>query len=129
MAGQLTIATLSDGVNSTSSTNCIKGSAKAWVNFNGTGGTIRSSYNVSSITVSATGQFLVNLTTAMADINYSVIASSSSSATNAALGANIMTGTPWSVLAPTTTQFGVVTPISTTAATALTYNCVAVFGN
>lgn len=78
MAGQLTISTLSDGTNSTSSTNCIQGSAKAWVNFNGnTGGvpSIRSSYNVSSVTTSGTGQYAINLTNALADANYSSPAS------------------------------------------------------
>lgn len=48
--------------------------AKAWVNFNGTTspGTIRSSYNVSSVTKNGTGDYTVNFTTAMADANYSV---------------------------------------------------------
>jgi hypothetical protein len=49
--------------------------AKAWVNFNGTTspGTIRSSYNVSSITKNAVGEYTVNFATAMADANYSVL--------------------------------------------------------
>ena len=48
--------------------------AKAWVNFNGTTspGTIRSSYNVSSVTKNGTGDYTVNFATAMADANYSV---------------------------------------------------------
>jgi len=67
--------TLSDGTNTTSSTNAIKGSAKAWVNFDGTTAspsTIRASYNVSSITKNGTGDYTVNFTTALADTNYSV---------------------------------------------------------
>jgi hypothetical protein len=77
MAGTLTISTLSDGTNSTSSTNCIQGSAKAWVNFNGTGTVaIRASYNVSSITDNGTGDYMVNFTTAMPDANYSAVATS-----------------------------------------------------
>ena len=49
--------------------------AKAWVNFNGTTspGTIRSSFNVSSITKVGTGEYTVNFATAMADANYSVL--------------------------------------------------------
>jgi hypothetical protein len=71
MAGTLTISTLSDGTNSTSSTNCIRGTAMAWVNWNGvTTPVIRSSYNVSSITRNSTGVYLINLTNAMADTNY-----------------------------------------------------------
>ena len=75
MAGTLTISTLSDGTNSTSATNCIQGSAKAWVNFNGVGGaSIRSSYNISSITYNGTGDYTINFTNAMTDANYSVVA-------------------------------------------------------
>jgi hypothetical protein len=74
MAGTLTISTLSDGTNSTSSTNCIQGSAKAWVNFNGTSGAspvIRTSFNVSSVTRNGTGDYTVSFTTAMPNANYS----------------------------------------------------------
>jgi hypothetical protein len=76
MAGTLTISTLSDGTNSTSTTNCIQGSAKAWASFNGTTSpaTINASYNVSSITRSATGLFVVNMTNAMSDTNYAISA-------------------------------------------------------
>lgn len=46
--------------------------AKAWVNFNGTGTVaIRASGNVSSITDNGTGNYTVNFTTAMTDANYS----------------------------------------------------------
>ena len=71
MAGTLTISTLSDGTNSTSSTNCIQGSAKAWVNFDGNTGTIAKAYNVSSITKTTTGTYTVNFTNAFSDANYS----------------------------------------------------------
>ena len=48
-----------------------QGSAKAWVNFNGTGTVaIRASFNVSSITDAGNGQYYVNFTTAMPDANY-----------------------------------------------------------
>lgn len=72
MAGTLTISTLSDGTNSTSATNCISGSAKAWVCFNGTNGSIKASYNVSSITRNGTGDYTVNFTNAMTDANYAL---------------------------------------------------------
>lgn len=76
MAGTLTIGTLSDGTNSTSTTNCISGSAKAWVNFNGvTTTTIRASYNVSSVTYNASGDYTINFTNAMVDANYATIGS------------------------------------------------------
>lgn len=70
MPGTLVITTLSDGTNSTSSTNLVRGSCQAWVNFNGTGTpAIRGSYNVSSITDRGTGQFTVNLTNALSSTN------------------------------------------------------------
>ena len=48
-------------------------SARAWVNFNGTGVVaIRDSENVSSITDNGTGDYTVNFTTAMTDANYAV---------------------------------------------------------
>jgi hypothetical protein len=45
---------------------------RAWVNFDGSTspGTIRASGNVSSVTRSATGVFVVNFSTAMPDTNY-----------------------------------------------------------
>jgi len=49
---------------------------RAWINFQGTGTVfIRSSYNVSSITDNATGNYTVTFTTAMVDANYNVVAS------------------------------------------------------
>ena len=50
---------------------------RAWVNFNGTGTVaIRGSGNVSSITDNGVGQYRVNFTTAMPDVNYSTTATS-----------------------------------------------------
>jgi hypothetical protein len=50
----------------------VPNAAKAWVNFNGTGTVaIRASYNVSSITDNNTGDYTVNFTVAMSDVNYS----------------------------------------------------------
>ena len=46
---------------------------RAWVNFNGTGTVaIRGSGNVSSITDNGTGDYTVNFTTALQDVNYSI---------------------------------------------------------
>jgi len=85
MAGTLVITTLSDGTNSTSATNCIQGSSKSWVNFNGTGTVaIRASYNVSSITDNGTGNYTINFTNALADANYSATASASFQTTGSA---------------------------------------------
>ena len=58
----------------------VPGTAKAWVNFNGTGTVaIRASYNVSSITDNGTGDYTVNFVTAMVDANYIVAGNSANS--------------------------------------------------
>ena len=80
-AGALEFYTVGGGTINTQGnpiTNC-KTTAKAWVNFDGTGtyspnpstSKIRSSYNVSSITKNGTGDYTVNFATAMTDANYS----------------------------------------------------------
>lgn len=80
----LSVTNISDGTNSTATTNVVKGSAKAWVNFDGTTNTggncdISGSYNVSTVTDSGTGQYTVNFTTAMEDANYCVCTSNNGS--------------------------------------------------
>jgi hypothetical protein len=70
---RLTTISNQGGTASVPSDTVINGSAKAWVNFNGTGTVaIRASFNVSSITDNGTGDYTVNFTTALADANYSV---------------------------------------------------------
>ena len=72
------IATLA-GV-STSMANAVNGSAKAWVNFNGTGTvSIRAGFNVSSITDNGVGNYTVNFTNAMPDTNYATVATGADS--------------------------------------------------
>jgi len=49
----------------------VNGTAKAWVNFNGTGTVaIRRAFNVASITDNGVGIYGVNFTNAMPDTNY-----------------------------------------------------------
>tara|TARA_R110001606_G_C14864118_1_gene588919 strand:- start:9 stop:380 length:372 start_codon:yes stop_codon:yes gene_type:complete len=49
----------------------VNGTAKAWVNFNGTGTVaIRRAFNVSSITDNGTGNYTITFTTAMVDADY-----------------------------------------------------------
>ena len=77
MAGTLVITTLSDGTNSTSATNPIRGSAKAWAFFNGTTATIQKAFNISSVTKAAAGQYTVNFTSALPDALYSAVGAAS----------------------------------------------------
>lgn len=49
----------------------VRGVAKTWVNFNGTGTVaIRTSFNVSSLTDNGTGDYTVNFTSVLLDGNY-----------------------------------------------------------
>jgi hypothetical protein len=72
-----TLSTL-DGSQSVPVNTVAQGSAKAWVNFNGTGTVaIRASFNVSSITDNGAGDYTVNFTTALLDANYAAVVTSS----------------------------------------------------
>lgn len=63
------------GFNSGYGSAAVAYGCRAWVNFNGTGTVaIRGSGNVTSITDNGTGDYTVNLTTAMPDLNYAVVA-------------------------------------------------------
>lgn len=71
-------ATAQIGSLTTASGSAPSYSARAWVNFNGTGTVaIRASGNVSSITDNGTGDYTVNFTVAMPDANYDVSGSCS----------------------------------------------------
>ena len=97
---------------------------RAWVNFNGvTTATIRASFNVSSVTRSAAGDYVVNFTNALSDANYSTVASGGRNATGSG-GYLTLVGDR---LAPTTTavQLYLITYLGATADTP--YVSVAVF--
>ena len=70
----LTATNLTDGAGTTSTfANVNSGSAKAWVNFNGTGTpAIRGSQNISSLTDYATGTQGINFSSNMNDVNFAV---------------------------------------------------------
>jgi hypothetical protein len=76
MAGALTISTLNNDTGVLATQNGMTGIAKAWVNFNGNPSiAIRDSFNVSSMTRNALGDYTVNFTTAMPNANYSCVTS------------------------------------------------------
>jgi hypothetical protein len=61
-------------VNPSTNIDGINFSCRAFVNFNGTGTVaIRASGNVTNITDNGTGDYTVNLTTAMSDANYTIV--------------------------------------------------------
>jgi hypothetical protein len=71
MAGTIVLDAITDGTgNTVSGSTVVKGTAKAWVNFNGTTNTIRSSFNVTSTTKTGAGEYRINFTNPMPDTNY-----------------------------------------------------------
>jgi hypothetical protein len=84
---------VSDGTLSIPTTYVTNGSAKAWVNFDGTG-TIaaRDSLNVSSLTDIGTGRYDVNLTSVFASTGYVCVGSAVSFALGNALTTQLSAG-------------------------------------
>ena len=78
MAGTIVSDTIQNGAGtSTSTTNVISGCAKAWLNYNGVTPTINASYNISSVTRNAAGDYTINFTTGtFSDANYSALLTS-----------------------------------------------------
>lgn len=100
--------------------------ARAWVCFDGSTspGTIRSAFNVSSITKNATGDYTVNFTNALTDANYSVVCSAgiaSNVANNDRIGLSNFNA------APTSGACSVATMTGARALTDATYTSVSVF--
>jgi hypothetical protein len=101
--------------------------ARAWVNFNGTGTVaIRASGNVSSITDNGTGDYTVNFTTAMPDVNYSMEASCSYRSGNYN-SVHIFTDAAGTIVPPTTTAARLQLSTITLGSGDSEYVCVAVF--
>tara|TARA_R110000803_G_scaffold2851_3_gene9870 strand:- start:619 stop:996 length:378 start_codon:yes stop_codon:yes gene_type:complete len=68
----LNVANVTDNTTSVPTGYVVNGSAKSWVNLNGTGTiAIRDSLNVASLTDNATGDYSANFTSAMGNVNYS----------------------------------------------------------
>ena len=72
MAGTIVADTLTHSTAGSIATNyVVDGSAKAWVNFDGTGTiAVRDSLNNSSLTDNGTGDYTVTMSSAMTDANY-----------------------------------------------------------
>jgi hypothetical protein len=71
-----------------------KNAVNAWVKFDGTGTVaISASYNVTSITDNGTGLYTVNITTALTDADYSVVATAERSSGTAIINTKTHTTT------------------------------------
>jgi hypothetical protein len=80
----LNVANVTDGTTSVPTGYVVNGSAKAWVNFNGTGTVaIRDSFATSSITETATANVTVTISSAMSSANnYATFAQAGNGGTN-----------------------------------------------
>jgi hypothetical protein len=134
MAGTLTISTLKNDTGVLATQNGMTGIAKAWAQFSATGGTVtlNGSFNISSITRSGTGVYVANFTTAMPNINYSVVAPTSfvSASNYTATVPFVSNGPSVTTATPTTSSFTFVTcTISSGAVYDPTYVQFAVFSS
>ena len=69
----LEVSNLNDGTTTVATTFVTNGSAKVWVNMDGTGTiSVRDSLNVTSLTDIGTGQYAVNISSSMANANYAI---------------------------------------------------------
>ena len=83
MAGTFVSDTIQNGAGATvPTTTVINGSARAWVNYNAVTQTILGSFNVSSVTYTSTGVYVVNFTTAMPNANYCPVTNSTRDTAN-----------------------------------------------
>lgn len=101
MAGKLVSDTIQNGAGAnTSTTNVINGCAKAWIYFgyDGTTTTNYGSFNVSSVSRTATGNYTINFITSLSDANYATALASGSFSSTVGLGIGVTmpstTGTP-----------------------------------
>lgn len=87
MAGKIIAGTISDGTNESPVTDVVKGSARAWINFNGQGTvSIREDYNVDVLTDLGTGKYSITFINPMPTINYTVAACVADDNTSARFG-------------------------------------------
>ena len=124
-----------NGANNSTPQQVAQGRAKAWVHFNGTFGSspfttenggIYDSYNVSSVTDSGTGKYIVNMSITMPNINYAVVSDGRFN-TGDGLGTNIISTRR---TAFTTTTFGLRSSTgSTSQANDSEFVCAVVFGD
>ena len=86
----LTATNITDGAGTTLTFNNVtSGSAKAWVNLNGTGtAAVRDSFNNASITDNGTGDYSTTVTNAFANVNYACVATAGQNSGDQASASN-----------------------------------------
>lgn len=98
--------------------------AKAWVRWVGSSGTVTSSYNVSSVTRNSTGNYTVNFTSALANANYAPIGMTAGAATYNSFGVYMQ-----QTSAPTTSSCAVTTLSNSGTAVDCISNQLVIFGS
>jgi hypothetical protein len=92
----LSVSNITDGTDTVETGYVVNGSAKAWINFNGSGTVAtRDSYNISSLTDNATGDYATSFTNSFANTNYVATFGNNSGSTyilNYYNDANVFTG-------------------------------------
>ena len=101
MAGTIVSDTIQNGAGaSTSTTDVVNGSARAWIYFgyNGSTTTNYASYNILSYSRTSTGNYTINFTNSLTDANYATAIASGSYSSSIGLGIGVTmsspTGTP-----------------------------------
>jgi hypothetical protein len=97
MAGKVVVSTLNNDTGVLATQNGMTGIAKAWLIYDGSTQTINASFNVSSVTYNAAGDYTVNFSTAMPSANYSAVTSYTVSAGQTSVWQRLTTKTTGSV--------------------------------
>ena len=107
MAGTLVANTINTDTGLFSTNNAYLGIAKAWFQMGASGGTvvINGSFNISSITRQAQGQYTVNFTTAMPNTTYCAVINNSSVQGSSQSNSQVFSSSASNVVAPLTTAF------------------------
>jgi hypothetical protein len=124
-----TVTTLNTPTGVLATQNGMTGIAKAWAQFTGSATAVTNgSFNISSITTTATGYYTIAFTTAMANANYSAIMSCGTVISGANSSQAIFTNNSAASVAPLTTGFTVTTGTAGWGAYAnVNWVCIAVF--
>ena len=104
----LEVSNLNDGTTTVATTYVTNGSAKSWLNFNGTG-TIaaRDSFNVASLVDNGSGNYSVNFSNSFSNANYSV--TQAGGYQNGSAAFSIVTYNHNTSALPTTSQYSLLT--------------------
>ena len=108
MAGKIIADTLEHSTAGSVTTDyVVNGSAKAWVNLDGTGtATIRGSLNLSGLVDDGVGEYTINFSNNMGNANYSVSGSAKNTVNALIASNNAFTSSNAEISSNTTTAFG-----------------------